>query len=178
MATRPSVRNYKTGGANVYFAEWSGSAPPTLPDDYAHVGNCPQFATEPKFEKLIHKSSMGAVLEEDESRIIERSLNIKLSLDEIDVDNVATFFGGVKDDEHTVRLLEAGTRTFAVKMASSDEQGPQWTIELWKVELSGSGPVEWVTMNRYAKILLSGKVLSDAANHPTNRFGVGTLPSS
>lgn len=176
MAARPSVYNYKTGGANIYFAAWTGSTPPTLPGDYEHIGNCPQFSTEPKFEKLIHKSSMGAVFEEDQSRIIERSLGIKLTLDEINVDNVTMFFGGVKEDEHTVRLLEDATKTVAVKMVSSDDQGPKWTIELWKVELSGAGAIEWITMSQYAKMELQGKVLSDVANHPSNRFGLGTLP--
>lgn len=175
MATRPSVSNYKTGGANVYLAAWNGSNPPSLPGDYLHVGNCPQFSTEPTFEKLTHKSSMGAVYEEDQIRIIDRSLQIRLSLDEINVDNVAIFFGGTQDDDRTVRLLEAGTKVFAVKLVSTDDQGPKWTIELWKVELSGVGAMEWITMNQYAKLVLRGKVLSDPANHPTNRFGLGTL---
>jgi hypothetical protein len=178
MATSPSVYNYKTGGANVYFAEWSGSTPPTLPGDYKHVGNCPHFSTDPKFQKLVHKSSMGAMFEEDESRIIERSLSIKLTLDEIDVDNLAMFFGGVKGDEYTVLLLEDTTKVFAVKLVSVDDIGPQWTIELWKVELSGGSAMQWINMNEYAKIELEGKVLSDAAYHPSNRFGKATLPSA
>jgi hypothetical protein len=177
MATRPSVENYKTGGADVYFAPWSGSTPPTLPDDYDHVGNCPSFTTSPEFNKLIHKSSQEATLEEDASRVIEKILNIKLELDELNVDNVANFFSGTKADEYTVYLMEADTKTFAVKLVSADTEGPQWTIELWKVEISGGGDLEWIAMGEYATMTLDGKVLSDVANHPTSRYGNGTLPS-
>lgn len=178
MAESPSAENYQTGGAHVYFAPWSGSTPPALPDDYVHVGNCPQFSTRVEFHKLVHAGSTGGAFAECESRIMEKRMRIRLTLDEINVDTVALLFNGVKEGDYTVKLLEAGPRLFSVKIVPADKQGPQCTIELWKVDIAGHGDIEWIHMNQYAKIVAEGTVLADRKHHPDNRFGVGTLPSA
>lgn len=175
---KPDVSNYYAGGFQLYAAEWSGDTPPTLPEDYGHLGNAPGFTTEPGFEELVHESSMGAMLTEDATRVTKKTLSIKMTLDELDVDNIATFFGANKEDALTVSLLEGGPKTLTVKMVSSVEEGPAWTIELWKVTMKPSGALDWGKINEWASMELEGKVLADVANHPSQRFGIATLPSA
>jgi hypothetical protein len=174
---KPDTANYYAGGFQLYAAQWSGDTPPTLPDDYGHLGNAPGFSTEPRFEELVHESSMGAVLTEDASRVTKRTLTIKVTLDELDVDNVATFFGANKEDASTVSLLEGWPGTFTIKMVSSADEGPAWTIELWKVRLKPSGALDWGKIKKWAFLELEGKVLADVEHHPTRRFGVASLAS-
>lgn len=179
MATSPSVVNYKTGGANVYFADWTDATTPPvdLETSYLHVGNCLSFSTEPAFEKLIHKSSMASAYEEDDTRIIQKTMALKIKLDEITPENLAYFFAGEQIDDYSVALMEADTKIATIKMVSANTEGPEWTLQLWKVEISGSGAMEWINMGAYGELELDCKILSDVANHPTQRFGIATLPS-
>lgn len=175
--SKPSVDNYYAGGFKLYAADWSGATPPTLPDDWYALGNAPGFSTNVEFEELIHESSQEALLTEDASKFTKKTISIKMTLDEFDIDNVVMAFAATKTDSYTADIDSDGPINRAIKMVSQADSGPVWTIQLWKVSVKPTGDLDWGKISEYAQIEFEGRVLSDVANHATNRFGQATLAS-
>ena len=81
----PNTLNYLVGKGKVYFDRLDADNNPTGELD---LGNDPIFALTPENEMLEHYSSMGGVKVKDVSAIISTDLNLKFTLDEINICNL------------------------------------------------------------------------------------------
>lgn len=90
----PDTLNYMVGKGKVYFDELDDDGNATGELD---LGNDPSFVNTPVTETLDHYSSMEGIKLKDKSANISTDINIKFTLDEINIDNLnlALFGDGV-----------------------------------------------------------------------------------
>jgi hypothetical protein len=84
MPASPSIQNYHIGKGIVSFKQ-DGQY------DFVDLGNAPSFVWTPTIEKKEHFSSREGVKTKDFTAITQTGATIKMSLDEINADNLAIF---------------------------------------------------------------------------------------
>jgi hypothetical protein len=84
MPASPSIQNYHIGKGVVSFKE-DGAA------SFADLGNAPSFVWTPTVEKKEHFSSREGVKVKDFSAITQIGATIKMTLDEINAENLSLF---------------------------------------------------------------------------------------
>jgi len=89
----PDNRDYLLGRACVFLSELDSTT--GLPTCYRPVGNTPNLSVSVDIEELTHRASHcqqfgGAVI--DRRLIIQRTLNLSMTLEELNHENVAVFF--------------------------------------------------------------------------------------
>lgn len=87
---RPRTSDYSLGRGKVYFAELENS----VPKAYRDLGNCPEFSINVESETLEHASSQQGLKVVDKEVIISQKVNLSLTLDELNFENLALFFSG------------------------------------------------------------------------------------
>lgn len=96
---RPDSKDFLLGRACVFFSELDATT--GLPTCYRPIGNTPNLTVSVDIEELTHRSSLcsqfgGAVI--DRRLIIQRTLNLSMTLEELNHENVAVFFSGTTDN--------------------------------------------------------------------------------
>src|SRR3954468_7658304 len=104
MPASPSIQNYHIGKAIVSFQEDGEST-------FLDLGNAPAFEWSPKVEKKEHFSSREGVSVKDFTAITKVGATIKLTLDEINPDNIAIFALGVKETTGGTTKISAFKKT-------------------------------------------------------------------
>jgi len=84
MPASPSIQNYHIGKGIVSFKE-DGAA------DFLDLGNAPSFVWTPTIEKKEHFSSREGVKVKDFTAITQTGATIKMTLDEVNGENLAIF---------------------------------------------------------------------------------------
>jgi hypothetical protein len=87
----PNVLNYMVGKGRVYFDRFTDAGVST---GELHLGNDPVFAETPVTETLDHFSSMEGIKLKDLSVNLSAGINLKFTLDEINVKNLDLAFLG------------------------------------------------------------------------------------
>ena len=82
----PDVSLYFVGKGKLYFDRWTSANAATGERD---LGNAPSFVLTPNVEVLEHFSSRTGIRSKDHEVDVSQSLNVKFSLDEVSVDNLA-----------------------------------------------------------------------------------------
>jgi hypothetical protein len=95
----PDSRDYLLGRACVFLSENDSTS--GLPTCYRPVGNTPNLSVSVDIEELTHRASHcqqfgGAVI--DRRLIIQQTLNLSMTLEELNHENVAIFFQGTTDN--------------------------------------------------------------------------------
>jgi hypothetical protein len=87
-------KDYTLGRGKVYFASLDDTT--KLPDDggYRFLGNAPDFGITVEVETLEHQSSRSGLKVTDKEVTISQKVSLSLSLDELNFQNLATFFSG------------------------------------------------------------------------------------
>ncbi len=96
---KPDSKDYLLGRACVFLSE--NDATLGTPTCYRPVGNTPNLSVSVDIEELTHRSSHcqqfgGAVI--DRRLIIQQTLNLSMTLEELNHENVAVFFQGTIDN--------------------------------------------------------------------------------
>lgn len=99
LSGRPDNKDYLLGRACVFVSELD--AVTGLPTCYRPVGNTPNLSLSVDVEELTHRASLcaqfgGAVV--DRRLIIQQTLNISMTLEEINHENAAIFVSGTVDN--------------------------------------------------------------------------------
>jgi len=84
LPTSPNVQNYHIGKGVVSFKETGASS-------FVDLGNAPSFIYTPKVTKKEHFSSRQGVKTKDFTAVTEIGATIKVTLDEITVENLSIF---------------------------------------------------------------------------------------
>lgn len=90
----PQTDDYNLGRGIVYFADID--AVTGLPKAFRDMGNAPEFNISIEVETLEHQSSREGLKITDKEVTISQKINIALSLDEINFENMAELFAGQK----------------------------------------------------------------------------------
>lgn len=88
----PKTEDYNLGRGVVYFATIDGTT--GLPIEYRDLGNAPEFSISVEVEKLEHQSSRAGLKVTDKEVIISQKINVSLTLDEINFENLAALLSG------------------------------------------------------------------------------------
>lgn len=108
----PDTDDYNLGRGTVYFALLDGTT--KLPISYRDLGNAPEFSISVETETLEHQSSRQGLKITDKEVLISQKVNLSLTLDEINFQNLAILLSGTAHDQTgpapaTVNGAVAGT---------------------------------------------------------------------
>jgi hypothetical protein len=89
-----NTNDYNLGRGKLYAAEIDTTT--GMPKAYRFLGNAPEFSVSLEAETLEHQSSTGGLKVTDKEVTISQTMNVSLTLDEINFENLALFFSGAK----------------------------------------------------------------------------------
>lgn len=151
MATSPSTLNYSVLKGTISFTPDGGS----LRD----LGNAPEVELTPEVTKLDHFSSRAGVRSKDKSVVTEKSLNLRIVLDEWTEDNVRlALMGSTNNTDGTFGIFQESEITGAIIFTGTNDIGSQVDLTLPNVSFGPSGSLnlisdEWGTMELTAEVL-------------------------
>jgi hypothetical protein len=88
---KPNTNDYNLGRGICYFAALDANDAPTA---YRDLGNATEFNISLEVETLEHQSSRSGLKLTDKEVIISQKVNISLTLDEVNFENLADFLSG------------------------------------------------------------------------------------
>ncbi len=88
---KANTDDYNVGRGKVYFASLDANG---IPNGYRFLGNAPEFSLSVETETLEHQSSTGGLRVTDREVVISQQVNLSLTLDELNFEDVSLFFSG------------------------------------------------------------------------------------
>lgn len=143
------------------------------------LGNVPTFEMTPALERLDHFSARTGIRSKDRSIVVEKTMQLRLVLDEWNVDNLAmalmsTPVTAVGPPEvTTIDIFADSALAGAISFQGTNEVGAKYDILLPNVSLIPAGTLGWIT-DEYGQIELTGDILVDG----TGSFGTVTLAAA
>ena len=171
MTEPHSTSLYSPAGRGIlWIAEWNGTTPPTDPDDYTEIGNCPSLEVEPTQERRPHYSSRSGLRMKDLNPVVEAGYNINFDCDEMAASNISKFFlGTFTASTGVIAGMTRADQEYALKFVSDNPIGPNQTYYFHRVTLGPSGPLQLIG-DEYLMMSFSGEGLADIANNPSSPY--------
>jgi hypothetical protein len=170
MPTSPSTLNYSVLKGQIYFTPTGGSE--------GSLGNAPEIEATPEVDKLDHFSSMAGVRSKDRSVVREKTLTLRVVLDEITPENLRlVLLGGDLEAGSTTGadafgIFASSEFTGAVRFAGANDIGNKVSFNLPRCSILPSGTGVPFISDEWAQIELNVDVLFNAA---TNDFGTAEV---
>lgn len=140
---------------------------------YHHLGNMPSVVFTPSAETLEHFTSMEGIKLKDETITLTQGGEIKLTMEELTMRNLAIMVMGDFDDTDlnavTVDIFSRESIVAAMKFFMSNRKGPRWYWDFTQVTFVPSGDIPFVS-DSYGQMVATGSV--EAVN---GDFGTITL---
>jgi hypothetical protein len=141
MPTSPSIQNYHIGKGIVSFKEDGAST-------FVDLGNAPSFVWSPTIEKKEHFSSREGVKVKDFTAITQTGATIKMTLDEINGENLALFtlgeVGTDTDGNVTVAAFQKTEKAGIFKVVGTNDIGQQVDFE-GRASVNPTGDFSFIT---------------------------------
>jgi hypothetical protein len=168
MPVSPSIQNYHIGKGIVSFQE--DGAP-----DFVDLGNAPSFVWTPNVEKKEHFSSREGVKTKDFTAITQTGATIKMTLDEINGDNLAIFTLGEKgtdtDGNVTVSAFKKTEVAGVIKVVGTNDIGQQVDYQ-GRISVNPTGDFSFITdEDDFSTLEIEAEVQRD----DNGNFGVFTV---
>ena len=155
MPASPDVLNYFIGKGTIVWTPTAGS-PTTL-------GNAPEFELTPEIETLEHFSSQTGVRSKDREIILEKTLSLRIVLDEITPENLAMALLGTvstnSDGDKEFSIYTESDLDGAIVLTGTNDIGNKFTVNLPSVSFIPSGTLGFIS-DEFGQIELTGDVLS------------------
>lgn len=143
----PNVENYSVG-KGIVALKFEGDP------DFVDAGNVSEFELTANLETLDHFSSRQGVREKDRSIIIQKSLELRMVLNEATARNMGVMLLGtpvITGDHAEIDILSENVRVAAVRFTGNNDIGPKWSFNLPRVEFKPSSALqplseEWMEM--------------------------------
>lgn len=153
MPTSPDISNYYIGKGNVYAKLVAGT--------WRHVGNVPEFELTPEVEELEHFSSMSGVRSKDRTVTLEKSMSLRILMEEFTAQNLAlALLGTVGVDGGGREIIdifsEAQVRA-EIKLIGSNDIGQKFMWHFPAVDFIPSGSVSAIT-DEWGQLEITGEV--------------------
>jgi hypothetical protein len=141
MPASPNVQNYHIGKGIVSFKEDGASS-------FLDLGNAPSFVWTPNVEKKEHFSSREGVKVKDFTAITQTGATIKLTLDEINGENLAIFtlgeLGTDTDGNVTVAAFKKTEIAGVIKVEGTNDIG-QHVDYTGRISVNPTGDFSFIT---------------------------------
>lgn len=159
-----------SGRGILYIAPWTNTTPPTYPDDYYEVGNCPSFEVEPVRETRPHYSSREGVRLKDLNPTTTLEYMITFECDEISSKNLNKFFmGSHNTSTGIISGLQNVEQEYGLVFVSNNPIGPNQVFYFHRVTIGPNGPLQLIG-DEYLSMTFSAEGLADTANNPTSPY--------
>jgi hypothetical protein len=136
MPAAPSIQNYHIGKGIVSFKEDGAGT-------FLDLGNAPSFVWSPTIEKKEHFSSREGVKVKDFTAITQTGATIKMTLDEINVENLAIFTLG-EIVGNTVAAFKKTEIAGIFKVVGTNDIGQQVDFE-GRASVNPTGDFSFIT---------------------------------
>ena len=156
MVTSPSTENYLVGKGSLYFTPVGGVR--------RHMGNVSAMEVNLEVEELDHYSSMEGIRSKDKSVVVEKAGNVRLTLDEWSIPNIALAMLGTvgtdTDGNNVVELFNTDKQVGRLEYEGNNDVGPVFYIDLPSVAFrpdAAFSPIseEWATMEILGELQIS-----------------------
>jgi hypothetical protein len=166
MPASPSTENYFIGKGNVYFKRDGES-------EYRHVGNVPEFELTPEVEELEHFSSMAGTRTRDRTVVLEKSMTLRMVMEEWTIENLAVGLLGAADTDTAGRdivdIFEESRVSGEIKLIGSNEVGAKFLWHFPKVDFIPGSSISPIT-DEWGSIEVNGEVAKRDNNTPFGRL--------
>jgi hypothetical protein len=163
--TSPNVDNYYLG-TGVVSIKFVGDT------DYVDAGNVTALVFTPKVTLLDHFSSRAGIKNKDLSVVLEKSADLKITMEEYTARNVSMLLLGALTGgtSASINILSTAAIRAAVKFIGANDVGPQWTLEFPICDIVPSGAMNPINDGKFGTIEVTANVLAD----DTGSFGTAT----
>lgn len=169
MAEAHNTGLYVPSGRGIlYIAAWDGTTPPTYPDDYTEIGNCPSLEIEPIRETRPHYSSREGIRLRDLNPTTTLEYNLTFECDEISATNLNYFFMGQQSGVNSLAMTNYDAE-YGIVFVSNNPIGPNHIYYFWRVTIGPNGPLQLIG-DEYLSMTFSGEGLGDSTNHSTSPY--------
>jgi hypothetical protein len=153
MATSPDVTNYYLGKGAVYVK--------LAAEAWRHVGNVPEFEVTPEIEELEHFSSMSGTRTKDRTVVIEKSMTLRILMEEFTAANLALALLGSVDTDTSGReiidIFAVSEIRAAVKLIGANDIGQKFMWHFPEVDFLPTGSVNAIT-DEWGQLEVNGEV--------------------
>lgn len=166
MASSPNPLNYFLGKGKITFTPTGGS-----PRD---LGNAPDVELTPELERLDHFSSRSGVRSKDRSIILEKTLTLRIVLEEITAENLGLLLLSDVDTDTTgakvLDIFSLSEITGSIEFEGTNDVGNKVNLNLPNVSFGPSGSLNLIS-DEWGRIEITADVLVDN----TGSFGTATI---
>src|SRR4029077_11118269 len=168
MPASPSIQNYHIGKGIVSFKQ--DGAP-----DFVDLGNAPSFVWAPTIEKKEHFSSREGVKVKDFTAVTQTGATIKVTLDEINAQNLAIFslgdLGTDTDGNGTVSAFKNTEIAGIIKVEGTNDIGQRVDYQ-GRISVVPSGDFSFITAEDDFSTL---EIEAEVQKSDTGDFGIFTV---
>lgn len=165
----PDTGNYLIGKGIILFQ-------PVGDANFYHVGNVPSLAITPKTTLLDHFSSMAGTKTKDLTIVTEKTMEMKMQMEEFTARNLALIMlGDIDNTDPTapiVNLFTQPSSTGHLKFYATNDVGPRWFIDLPSVTINPSGDLA-VISDAFGAMEVTGSI-----NSVSGIWGTATLQAA
>lgn len=168
MPASPSIQNYHIGKGIVSFKQ-DGD------DEFVDLGNAPTFEWSPTTEKKEHFSAREGVKVKDFTAITQLAATIKLTLDEINEQNLSLFtlgeIGTDTDGNATVSAFKNTEIAGIIRVQGTNDIGQQVDYE-GRISVNPTGSFSFITSEDDFSLL---EIKAEVQKSDAGDFGVFTV---
>lgn len=171
MPTSPNALNYFIGKGTIAFTPTGGVE--------RDLGNAPEVELTPTIEKLDHFSSRSGVRTKDRSIVLEKSMTLRIVLDEITAENLQMLLIGSEvatntDGTKSFDIFEQSEITGAITFTGTNDVGNQVVMSLPSVSFTPTGSLNLIS-DEWGQIEVTAEVLSTTYTDGSTNFGTITI---
>ena len=167
MPTSPSILNYFTGTGYATFTPSGGSA--------RDLGNCVAASITPSSTAKEHKNQRSGKAKVDKTDYIDFKMELKLTLDEITLDNLKLLLSGsditTNSDGTRTMTARAANVSGAITWTGTNSTGNKFSLTIPSIDFGPSGSFDLITAeNAWGEIELTGSVNATDNSDGTSDF--------
>lgn len=170
----PNVDNIQVGKGVVSFKKDGDSV-------YRDLGNCTAFTITPEVETLEHFTSREGTKKRDLIIVIQQKATVAITMEEITAQNIAMMLYGTTDladvDGPKVEIFGTSVVRGALKFVGANDVGPKMNVELWNVNWTPSGDLNFIS-DEFNNMELEGAILAAQSGPNVGKFGYVQITNS
>jgi len=151
----PSVGNLLIGKGFCLFKPVGAAA-------FYHMGNIPALSLTPKTTLLDHFDSQAGTKTKDLTIVTEKSLELKLDMEEFTANNLAMLMLGTVDRTDPLRpivnIFATNSLSGHFQFYAANDVGPRWYVDIPSVTFNPSGDFSPISDSKFAVMSVTGSV--------------------
>lgn len=164
----PDTKNYYIGKGVVY----AKMLDVTPPQGFRHIGNVPEFEVTPEVEELEHYSSMAGVRTRDRTVVLEKSMTLRMVMEEFTLENLAMALLGEQKSVGGYNVIDIFERTksrYEIKLIGTNDVGARFMWHFPAVDFIPASSVNAIT-EEWGTLEVTGEVAQLNSSTPFGRL--------